>query len=190
MRRPSPHARQLALHELENLRGFGPEPELVIEPPSPRLDRLGVRVADLVRVEHEGVAAAEGAGGAERAGEDESGLPPSEGLEVVESDGGGAEKAEESPVPDRHAVLEGQVAVRRLQEQPPLRRDPDAGEREPPLPLDEPYVAGVGVLTSFGLLLVPAGIGAFKQHQLLADIERAIDNFFRIRDAREEAGDA
>jgi hypothetical protein len=48
--------------------------------------------------------------------------------------------------------------------------------------LDKAAVAGVGVVTSFGLLLVPAGIGAWKQHQLLEDLQLASDAFFRHRE--------
>jgi hypothetical protein len=47
--------------------------------------------------------------------------------------------------------------------------------------LDKAAVAGAGVLTSFGLLLVPAGIGAWKQRQLLEDLQHAADEFFRHR---------
>ena len=45
--------------------------------------------------------------------------------------------------------------------------------------LDKAAVAGVGLLGSLGLLLVPAGIGAWRQRQLLEDLERAVDDFFR-----------
>jgi hypothetical protein len=47
--------------------------------------------------------------------------------------------------------------------------------------LDKAAVAGVGVLASVGLLLVPAGIGAWKQHQLLEDLQQAVESFFRRR---------
>lgn len=48
--------------------------------------------------------------------------------------------------------------------------------------MDKAAVAGVGVLASIGLLLVPAGIGAWKQHQLLEDLQESIEKFFRQRD--------
>jgi len=48
--------------------------------------------------------------------------------------------------------------------------------------LDKAAVAGVGVLASVGLLLIPAGIGAWKQHQLLEQVQSAVDRFFRQRD--------
>jgi hypothetical protein len=47
--------------------------------------------------------------------------------------------------------------------------------------LDKAAVAGVGVLASIGLLLVPAGIGAWKQRQLLEDLQYTVDRFFRRR---------
>jgi hypothetical protein len=47
--------------------------------------------------------------------------------------------------------------------------------------LDKAAVAGVGVVASVGLLLIPAGIGAWKQHQLLEDLQEAVDRFFRNR---------
>ena len=48
--------------------------------------------------------------------------------------------------------------------------------------IDKAAVAGVGVLASLGVLLVPAGIGAWKQRQLLEDLQQAVDDFFRRRD--------
>lgn len=48
--------------------------------------------------------------------------------------------------------------------------------------LDKAAVAGVGLFASLGLLLVPAGIGAYKQHELFEDLTTAVDNFFRSRD--------
>ena len=48
--------------------------------------------------------------------------------------------------------------------------------------LDKAAVAGVGLLASLGVLLVPAGIGAWKQHKLLERLERSVDDFFRRRD--------
>ena len=48
--------------------------------------------------------------------------------------------------------------------------------------MDKAAVAGVGVIASIGLLLVPAGIGAWKQHQLLEDLQQTMDRFFRHRD--------
>jgi hypothetical protein len=48
--------------------------------------------------------------------------------------------------------------------------------------MDKAAVAGVGVIASIGLLLVPAGIGAWKQHQLLEDLQQTMDRFFRRRD--------
>lgn len=47
--------------------------------------------------------------------------------------------------------------------------------------LDKAAVAGVGVLASLGVLLLPAGIGAWRQRQLLEDLENAVDDFFRQR---------
>jgi hypothetical protein len=49
--------------------------------------------------------------------------------------------------------------------------------------LDKAAVAGVGLFASLGLLLVPAGIGAYKQHELIEDLTTAVDNFFRSRDS-------
>ena len=49
--------------------------------------------------------------------------------------------------------------------------------------LDKAVVAGVGLFASLGLLLIPAGIGAYKQHELLEDLTAAVDNFFRSRDS-------
>ena len=48
--------------------------------------------------------------------------------------------------------------------------------------IDKAAVAGVGVLASLGVLLIPAGIGAWKQRQLLEDLQQAVDDFFRRRD--------
>ena len=48
--------------------------------------------------------------------------------------------------------------------------------------LDKAAIAGVGVLASLGVLLIPAGIGAWNQRKILKDLELAVDQFFRYRD--------
>lgn len=45
--------------------------------------------------------------------------------------------------------------------------------------LDKAAVAGVGVVISAGLLLLPAGIGAVKQSRLLNDLAADIDRYVR-----------
>ena len=47
--------------------------------------------------------------------------------------------------------------------------------------LDKAAVAGFATFVTLGVLIVPAGIGAWKQQQLLGELVTEIDNFFRER---------
>lgn len=47
--------------------------------------------------------------------------------------------------------------------------------------LDKAAVAGFATFVTLGVLILPAGIGAWKQRQLLGELVTEIDNFFRGR---------
>ncbi len=47
--------------------------------------------------------------------------------------------------------------------------------------LDKAAVAGIGLFASLGLLVLPASIGAWKQHRLIEDLTALIDDFFADR---------
>ena len=76
----------------------------------------------------------------QQAGEDGRGLGAAKGIEDVVGDLGGAEQAAGQAVADRHAVLQGEKAVARLQHQPALRQQAEGGEAQTAVELHQPDV--------------------------------------------------
>src|SRR5437867_12806946 len=94
-----------------------------------RLEGLGVAVADLERLEADRAQPQRVVEHPEGLGRDEGGLSAPERLEDVHAELERAEQVPGSSVPDRHAVLQDEVAEEALQRKAVVRQYPD--QRDP-----------------------------------------------------------
>ncbi len=141
--------------------------ELLVEPPRAGRERLGVAVAaELVREDREDIRSEEMPGQREDLPVDAARLAAAERLEDVVGDLRGSEERADEDVADRHAVLQRQKAVDRLEKEAPLGDRPDHDEREAVRKVREADVARIAPLED-------VEIPVARDHGLAREVEEA-----------------